>query len=145
VSVDILVSDTPLREQAKLLQGYASAYKRIYRCCYSNYLRFFIDTTLFNLHSIDLQHFRMEATQHVPRSDHRKQRPSARLGFPSTDPNLHQSVESAAHPADQITVRDLAVNPVPHLDSNLLGGWMKSCRSAQRQRTILAGPLQRVD
>jgi FMN-dependent NADH-azoreductase len=31
----------------------------------------------------------------------------------------------AAHPADQITVRDLALNPVPHLDANLLGGWMK--------------------
>jgi FMN-dependent NADH-azoreductase len=31
----------------------------------------------------------------------------------------------AAHPADQITVRDLAVKPVPHLDINLLGGWMK--------------------
>ncbi|WP_283190177.1 FMN-dependent NADH-azoreductase [Pseudomonas sp. PMCC200344] len=30
-----------------------------------------------------------------------------------------------AHPIDQITVRDLAVNPVPHLDINLLGGWMK--------------------
>lgn len=31
----------------------------------------------------------------------------------------------AAHPADQITVRDVARNPVPHLDANLLGGWMK--------------------
>ena len=31
----------------------------------------------------------------------------------------------AAHPADQVTLRDLAVNPVPHLDGNLLGGWMK--------------------
>ena len=31
----------------------------------------------------------------------------------------------AAHPADQVTVRDLALNPVPHLDANLLGGWMK--------------------
>lgn len=31
----------------------------------------------------------------------------------------------AAHPADQMTVRDLAINPVPHLDSTLLGGWMK--------------------
>ncbi|HEF4762156.1 TPA: FMN-dependent NADH-azoreductase [Pseudomonas putida] len=31
----------------------------------------------------------------------------------------------AAHPKDEITVRDLAVNPVPHLDVNLLGGWMK--------------------
>ncbi len=31
----------------------------------------------------------------------------------------------SAHPNDQITVRDLASNPVPHLDINLLGGWMK--------------------
>ncbi|CAG8867615.1 FMN-dependent NADH-azoreductase [Pseudomonas fluorescens] len=31
----------------------------------------------------------------------------------------------AAHPADAVTVRDLAVNPVPHLDANLLGGWVK--------------------
>jgi len=30
----------------------------------------------------------------------------------------------AVHPADRITVRDLAVEPVPHLDANLLGGWM---------------------
>ena len=30
----------------------------------------------------------------------------------------------AAHPADQIQVRDLAVDPVPHLDATLLGGWM---------------------
>ena len=30
-----------------------------------------------------------------------------------------------AHPADTITVRDVALNPVPHLDANLLGGWMK--------------------
>ena len=31
----------------------------------------------------------------------------------------------AAHPKDEISVRDLAVNSVPHLDINLLGGWMK--------------------
>lgn len=31
----------------------------------------------------------------------------------------------ATHPADEITLRDLAVNPVPHLDADLLGGWMK--------------------
>jgi FMN-dependent NADH-azoreductase len=31
----------------------------------------------------------------------------------------------AAHPEDQITVRDLASHPVPHLDANLMGGWMK--------------------
>lgn len=30
----------------------------------------------------------------------------------------------AAHPADQIKVRDLAVDPAPHLDATLLGGWM---------------------
>ena len=31
----------------------------------------------------------------------------------------------AAHPADQVTVRDLALAPMPHLDASLLGGWMK--------------------
>lgn len=31
----------------------------------------------------------------------------------------------AAHPSDEISVRDLAINPVPHLDAHLLGGWMK--------------------
>ncbi len=30
----------------------------------------------------------------------------------------------AAHPADRIKIRDLAVDQVPHLDANLLGGWM---------------------
>lgn len=30
----------------------------------------------------------------------------------------------AAHPQDQIQLRDLAREPVPHLDANLLGGWM---------------------
>lgn len=30
----------------------------------------------------------------------------------------------AAHPADSIAVRDLAVEQVPHLDGDLLGGWM---------------------
>jgi FMN-dependent NADH-azoreductase len=29
-----------------------------------------------------------------------------------------------AYPGDQVTVRDLALEPVPHLDSSLLGGWM---------------------
>lgn len=31
----------------------------------------------------------------------------------------------AAHPAEEIVVRDLASKPVPHLDIDLLGGWMK--------------------
>jgi len=39
----------------------------------------------------------------------------------------------AAHPADEISVRDLAVNPVPHLDAHLLGGWMKPAE--QRNET----------
>ena len=29
------------------------------------------------------------------------------------------------HPADEVQVRDLAAEPVPHLDADLLGGWMK--------------------
>ncbi|AZD00793.1 MULTISPECIES: FMN-dependent NADH-azoreductase [Pseudomonas] len=46
----------------------------------------------------------------------------------------------AAHPGDQITVRDLAVTPVPHLDSNLLGGWMKP---AGQRNEIEEASLQR--
>ena len=44
----------------------------------------------------------------------------------------------AAHPADRVTVRDLARNPVPHLDANLLGGWMKpeAQRSAQENASL---------
>jgi FMN-dependent NADH-azoreductase len=30
----------------------------------------------------------------------------------------------AAHPADSVSVRDLARDPVPHLDATLLGSWM---------------------
>ncbi|WAJ36239.1 FMN-dependent NADH-azoreductase [Pseudomonas sp. GOM7] len=30
----------------------------------------------------------------------------------------------AANPADQVQVRDVAANPLPHLDLTLLGGWM---------------------
>ena len=43
-----------------------------------------------------------------------------------------------AHPADQITVRDVALNPVPHLDTHLLGGWMKPAeqRSAIEQASL---------
>ena len=43
-----------------------------------------------------------------------------------------------ARPADQVTVRDLALNPVPHLDANLLGGWMKpeAQRSADEQASL---------
>ncbi|WP_206212604.1 FMN-dependent NADH-azoreductase, partial [Pseudomonas viridiflava] len=44
----------------------------------------------------------------------------------------------AAHPADQITVRDVALNPVPHLGANLLGGWMKPAdqRSGTEQASL---------
>ena len=43
-----------------------------------------------------------------------------------------------AHPGDTITVRDLAVSPVPHLDANLLGGWMKpeAQRSPEEQASL---------
>ncbi|MDD0977666.1 FMN-dependent NADH-azoreductase [Pseudomonas fontis] len=44
----------------------------------------------------------------------------------------------AANPADTLTQRDLAVNPVPHLDSHLLGGWMKpeAQRSAEELQAL---------
>lgn len=44
----------------------------------------------------------------------------------------------AAHPADQITVRDVAANPVPHLDADLLGGWMnpEDQRSAAQHQAL---------
>ena len=44
----------------------------------------------------------------------------------------------AAHPADKVVVRDLALNPVPHLDANLLGGWMKpeAQRNADEQASL---------
>ncbi|WP_314918798.1 FMN-dependent NADH-azoreductase [Pseudomonas helleri] len=42
------------------------------------------------------------------------------------------------HPADRLTTRDLAVNPVPHLDADLLGGWMKpeAQRNAAEQASL---------
>ncbi|MEX3776089.1 FMN-dependent NADH-azoreductase [Pseudomonas sp. MYb118] len=46
----------------------------------------------------------------------------------------------AAHPQDEISVRDLAINPVPHLDINLLGGWMKS---AEQRNEIEQASLER--
>ena len=42
------------------------------------------------------------------------------------------------HPADRLTIRDMAVNPVPHLDADLLGGWMKpeAQRNAAEQASL---------
>ncbi len=44
----------------------------------------------------------------------------------------------AANPADAVTVRDVALNPLPHLDSTLLGGWMKpqDQRSAEEAQAL---------
>ncbi|WP_455921359.1 FMN-dependent NADH-azoreductase [Pseudomonas putida] len=44
----------------------------------------------------------------------------------------------AAHPADTVNVRDLALSPVPHLDADLLGGWMKpeAERSAEEVQAL---------
>ncbi len=45
----------------------------------------------------------------------------------------------AAHPADQVKVRDLADSPVPHLDANLLGGWMTPAeQQSEAERAALA-------
>lgn len=45
----------------------------------------------------------------------------------------------AVHPADRISVRDLAVEPVPHLDANLLGGWMTPAeQQSEAEKAALA-------
>lgn len=42
------------------------------------------------------------------------------------------------HPAGRLTICDVAVNPVPHLDADLLGGWMKpeAQRNAAEQASL---------
>lgn len=51
-----------------------------------------------------------------------------------------------AHPADQIQVRDLALEPVPHLDATLLGGWMTpSEQQNEAEKAALARSNQLTD
>ena len=52
----------------------------------------------------------------------------------------------AAHPADQVQVRDLAADPVPHLDATLLGGWMTpSEQQNDAEKAALARSNQLTD
>lgn len=52
----------------------------------------------------------------------------------------------AAHPADQIQIRDLAVEPVPHLDATLLGGLMTpSEQQSEVEKAALARSNQLTD
>jgi FMN-dependent NADH-azoreductase len=52
----------------------------------------------------------------------------------------------AAHPADQVQVRDLATDPVPHLDATLLGGWMTpSEQQSEAEKAALARSNQLTD
>ncbi|MDM9651786.1 FMN-dependent NADH-azoreductase [Pseudomonas wenzhouensis] len=52
----------------------------------------------------------------------------------------------AAHLADQIQIRDLAVEPVPHLDATLLGGWMTpSEQQNDAEKAALARSNQLTD
>ena len=52
----------------------------------------------------------------------------------------------AAHPADQIQIRDLAVEPVPHLDATLLGGWMTpSEQQSEAEKAALTRSNQLTD
>ena len=52
----------------------------------------------------------------------------------------------AAHPADQIQVRDLAAEPVPHLDATLLGGWMTPTeQQSEAEKAALARSNQLTD
>lgn len=52
----------------------------------------------------------------------------------------------AAHPSDQVQVRDLAIDPVPHLDATLLGGWMTpSEQQSEAEKAALARSNQLTD
>lgn len=58
----------------------------------------------------------------------------------------------AAHPADSVTVRDLARDPVPHLDATLLGSWMTPAeqqseaeQAALARSNLLTGELLAAD
>ncbi|MBL0952962.1 MAG: FMN-dependent NADH-azoreductase [Pseudomonas sp.] len=52
----------------------------------------------------------------------------------------------ATHPADQIQVRDLAAEPVPHLDATLLGGWMTpSEQQSEAEKAALVRSNQLTD
>ena len=52
----------------------------------------------------------------------------------------------AAHPAGQVQVRDLAAEPVPHLDATLLGGWMTpSEQQNDAEKAALARSNQLTD
>lgn len=57
-----------------------------------------------------------------------------------------------AHPQDDVQVRDLAVEPVPHLDATLLAGWMKPAeqqsdieRAAAARSNLLTDELLAAD
>jgi len=52
----------------------------------------------------------------------------------------------AAHPTDQVTIRDLAIDQVPHLDADLLGGWMTpASQQSEAEKAALARSNQLTD
>ncbi|ARS48063.1 MULTISPECIES: FMN-dependent NADH-azoreductase [Pseudomonadaceae] len=52
----------------------------------------------------------------------------------------------AAHPADQVQVRDVASDPLPHLDATLLGGWMTpSEQQSDAEKAALARSNELTD
>ena len=52
----------------------------------------------------------------------------------------------AAHPQDQVSVRDLAKQPVPHLDETLLAGWMKHAeQQSEAEKAAAARSNQLTD
>lgn len=52
----------------------------------------------------------------------------------------------AAHPQDEVKVRDLAKQPVPHLDETLLGGWMKPAeQQSEAEKAAAARSNQLTD
>jgi len=52
----------------------------------------------------------------------------------------------AEHPADQVQVRDVASDPLPHLDATLLGGWMTpSEQQSDAEKAALARSNELTD
>ena len=88
----------------------------------SIFLRFFIDMYGYNLAPVNAQQpsevVKMSKVLVIESSARQQRSVSRQL----TEQFIAQW--QAAHPADQIVVRDLALEQVPHLDATLLGGWM---------------------
>jgi FMN-dependent NADH-azoreductase len=99
-------------------------------------LRFFIDLSIDSVGSCEQQATDGEHNMSRILVIESSARHQGSVSRQLTGQFLQQWLES--NPADQVQVRDLAVEPVPHLDADLLGGWMKPAReqSAAEQEAL---------